>query len=314
MNNHLLRPANGCVSTRFVVMLFLLAATLWGCDTVQPLQPQPPKGPYLSRVVEKRFTPLDSVSITSLYNPQEQLLEEQYTSQYLRRAYSLLCLYTPTNLANGQDINNEFRIYRLDDRQRVVGIKQYFSKTVNYWEVRESDSLIYQGEVLIGQLHQDFFFYADRIGYGNRYPLWVTKRRFTYDSQKRVIEEQDSVYLTHDFPVGSKVIHPAPAKYQFTNRTTYEYNDKNEVIRKTTVSGADENPTLTFSNGWSLYYQISPAYSTYSRSWTGRLLSGTTTYSYEHNADGRVISKQARFEDRKTKKVFISSFSYEYAL
>ncbi len=132
-----------------------------------------------------------------------------------------------------------------------------------------------------------------------------------YDAKQRVVAEVDSVYITHDLPAGSNVIHQAKAKYVFTNRANYQYNERNELIRKQNIAGSDGNPALVYSNGMSVYKQFGSKWTTYGRSWPGRFITGNTTYYYEYDVKSRLIRKQAIFTD-KFGQTYTTKFQYRY--
>jgi hypothetical protein len=260
-------------------------------------------------MVEARHTPNDSVTITYLYNAQGQLSNELYATN----RWPVVGLHDQKNLSRLTDRFVRYRLFTYNQDKQPTLIKQYFYMGSSYWGVFDSDSIIYEAQRPVRLYHNDYYFTSDGQGLAFWYPLWVTKRTYQYDGRGRVVAEADSVFITHDFPVGKNYIHPLSAKYVFSNQTRYEYGEGREPVKKTTVSGADQHRSLTYGNGWSVYYQFGPSWSTYLNTAIASYFSGTTTYRYDYRPDGLVSRTIAHFKDATTGKEYTSTFAYAYA-
>ncbi|MBD2757550.1 hypothetical protein [Spirosoma validum] len=275
---------------------------LWlGCK--EPMTPAEPTF-FLKTMTESRYTPDDSLTITYHYDQTNRLEREERKQPFAPGR--IVDLYESKDLS--QVYADQCRIHSYNMQNQEISVKRYFF-TANVWLTYDADSLIYAANQLAMQVHKDYFFQVDGGQYAFSSPLWLTKRTFTYDSQNRVASETDSVFITHDIPVGSTMLTKAPATYLHTNKTTYTYDDKGMMVKLVAISD-DKNKPRRYSNGW---YVISTS-GGYSSSVRMPFTPGTTTYMYEHNSDGQLSRKTATYTDGKSAQNYVSRFTYEYGM
>lgn len=281
--------------------ILLWIPILW-ISCKEPVEPDGPTS-FLKTIVESRYTPDDSLTITYRFD-QNRRLEREERKFPFSSAIRIVDLYELTKLA--QVYADQCRIHSYDARQQEIAVKKYFL-TSGSWLTYDADSLIYAGDQVVQQEHKDYFFQVDGGQYSAGFPLWLTKRAFAYNNQNQIVSETDSVFITHDIPAGSSVLTKAPATYLYTNKTTYTYDVKGMVSQSVAVSGDEQKP-MRYSNGW---YVLSTK-GGYAFSVRMRFMPGTTTYAYTYNADGQLIQKTATYTDGKSAQNYVSTFRYEY--
>lgn len=296
------------------IVLALMWQSLIGCrkPEVEILLPTEPAGPYLSRITEHRYTPVDSITINQLYEQSGKLSEEKFSQQPLRRAYTLYHLYQPANTTVLTNTNDYYRFYQVNTREQVIASQLYYSTGLPYWSIYERDTLVYQHDDLVRQDHWDYAFTADGQPHSFAYPLWLTRRHFTYDKQHRLVEQVDSVYITHDIST-SIIIQRTPARYLFVNSTSFQYDQHGKLSKETSRSDRHLTETMSFSNGTDIFGGYDPGWSTSAKSWPGRFLSGVTTYSTSYHTDGTIAQTKITFEDPVTNRSYVSTRLYRYS-
>jgi hypothetical protein len=172
--------------------------------------------------------------------------------------------------------------------------------------------LVYQHNELVRQDHWDYAFAADSQPHSFAYPLWLTRRHFTYDKQHHLIGQVDSVFITHDIPP-SITIQQTPARFLFVNFTTFQYDSEGKLRKEISRSDRHLAQHVKFSNGMSIFTGYGPAWSTTAQSWPGRFLSGVTTYSTSYHTDGTIAQTEITFEDAVTNRSYVSTRLYRYS-
>ncbi|GAB4022284.1 hypothetical protein [Spirosoma koreense] len=278
-----------------------------GSSCKKPVEPAA-SGPFLKTVVETRNLPDDSLTITYQYDPMGRQLSESYQGNY--KPSNIHDIYSPSAMPAPSNTTDQYRLHILDAQNREVAVKRYFAQYGSHWSVFDSDTMAYEANRLVRQEHKDFFFIVDGMGLAFNYPLWVTRRRFTYDPRQHIRSAIDSVFITHDMPAGTVVLANAPATFLYTNQTTYDYDDQGKVVTKTAVSNDPKKP-MVYSNGWALLDTEGRGYAASVRM---RFTPGITTYAYEYDAAGQLTRKTATYTANRTAQPYVSTFIYEYGM
>ncbi|MFD2574562.1 hypothetical protein ACFSUS_28280 [Spirosoma soli] len=264
------------------------------------------------KIVEARFSTKDSLTVTYYYNPLGRLTKVEFPKWSNR--LPILCLYNEPDISSVKDKDRfvNYKLFDYDKAQQLIRMRRYFLLTDNAWFLYETDSLLYNDGRLEGLYHNDYVFVSDAAQVAFRYPLWLTRRSYEYDPQGRIVLQTDSVFRTHDYPAHTVVIQPIPKPiYLHIDRTEYNYNEHNQVIRKRAYS-IDKNRLLTYSNGTSIYVQPDNNWTTYNLSLSAQFLEETTTYEYKYKADSLLVGKQANYQPTTDSKVYTNIFTYEY--
>lgn len=322
-NKHFFREstsgsAHGGSGRLLLFLQWLVFGLIWqsliSCRNPEVAIPLPtePAGPYLSRITAHRYTPIDSITIDQLYDQSGKLLEEKFSQQSLRRVYTLYHLYQPANTTVLANTNHYYRFHQVNTQKQLVASQLYYSTGLPYWSIYEKDTLIYQRDDLVRQDHWDYAFTADSQPHSFDYPLWLTRRHFTYDERHSLIGQVDSVYLTHDIST-SLTIRRMPARYLFANSTSFQYDQHGKLSKETSRSDRHSAQTMRFSNGTDIFGKYGQSWSTTAQSWPGRFLSGVTTYSTSYHTDGTIAQTTITFEDAATSRSYVSTRLYRYS-
>jgi hypothetical protein len=288
--------------SRFIL---LTLPVIWlGCKEVSsPVQPLP----FLKTVIEMRYTSEDSMTVTYQYNQAGQLQQEEQR-RLGRLTQRIVDLYDPKELGKLY-YTNHYRSHTYNTKNQKIAVKRYFRTGSDSWLIFDSDSLLYQNNQLVRQLHYDHYFTVDGGQYSFAFPLWLTTQTRQYDGQGRVVAKIDSVFITHDIPVGSVVLTKAPTRYLHTNQTTYSYNQQGLITQTVAVSGEEAKP-MFYSNGWS--FLSTNGKGGYASLILQRFMAGTTKITYEYNGIGQLSAKTVSYEDGKTPQPYVSRFTYLY--
>lgn len=287
---------------RFQLILFCLPIIWWGCEEPVRLDES---ASFLKTIIESRYTPDDSLTITYRFDQTNRLQREERKLPFAPGR--IIDLYESKDLS--QVYADQCRIHTYNAQNQELLVKKYFPSSGS-WLLYDSDSLIYSDNQLVRQEHKDYFFIVDGGQYAFAFPLWLTTRTIAYDNQGHIASETDSVFITHDIPAGSSVLTKAAARYLHTNKTTYTYDEKGMVTKAAAVSGDVKKP-MFYSNGW---YALSADGKGYASSVRLRFMPGTTTYVYEYNINRQLSRKTAAYNNGKSPQNYISSFTYEYGM
>lgn len=310
--------AQGAAGRLLLFLQWIVFALIWqsliGCRKPEVAIPLPtePAGPYLSRITEHRYTPIDSITIDQLYDQSGKLSEEKFSQQSSRRAYTLYHLYQSANTTVLANKNDYYRFYQVNTEKQLIASQLYYSTGLPYWSVYEKDTLIYQHNDLVRQDHWDYAFTADNQPHSFAYPLWLTRRYFSYDEQHHLVGQVDSVYITHDIST-SITIQRTPARYLFVNFTSFQYDQHGKLSKETSRSDRHLAQNMRFSSGTDIFSEYGLGWSTTAQSWPGRFLSGVTMYSTSYHTDGRIAQTKITFEDAATNRSYVSTRLYRYS-
>lgn len=300
--------------TRLLMAIMVGATWLSGCKATPGLDPGFGQDQtYLTNLIERRFTPFDSITRFHSFDQAGRLLQVDYSEQPMRRRYALHHLYEPYRFARLTDPNNTYSFHQFNPNNDPTSTRQYFAPTPPHWFVYEWDTLIYHQKLLLRQNHYDYAFFADYQLLAFRFPLWLTRRSFVYGLRQRLEAYVDSVFMLHDIPRGSVGIRSTPARYLYTNHTRFVYNQQGELSQQVCSSGGEPLEQFRYDNVSLVFNPYRLASSTTSRSWPGQFLSGTTSYSYVYGGDGHLAQQLIDFEDQRTRGVYRSELRYEYS-
>lgn len=271
-------------------IILISIASLWWSSCRKENNPDPTE-PYLNKITEFRYLPDDSLTVQSDLDPDGVIRFERSSKSSLIKGFR----ENPENLLDTKTWSY-FRLYTFNASNKLIKFTQFgYPAGI----ISTSDSSIYSNNLLVKKELKNHWLYADGSYYFS-YPLWLTKRTFTYDSQNRISITADSVFICHDIPKGEVAVVQSAPKFIFTTTTDYTYNSKSELVTTKTASTRDYN--LFYSNGWNAYSASQP----------GKLYIGTTNYTYEYDSNNRMITKLASFTQPSTNQVYNSIFSYSY--
>jgi len=271
-----------------IVLIYI--TSLWFSSCKKENIPNPTE-PYVNKITELRYLPDDSVTINSELDSDGVIILEKSSKSSPIKGFR----ESPEILMNTKTWSY-YRLYTFDGSNKLIKFTQFgYPGGI----VSMSDSSIYNNNLLTKKEIKNHWLYADG-SYYFRYPLWLTKRTFTYDGQNRISITADSVFICHDIPKGEVAVVQSTPKFIFTTTTNYTYNSRNEVASMKTAS--TRNYDLIYSNGWNAYSASQP----------GKLYIGTTSFTYEYDSNNRVIIKKASFTDARTNQIYNSMFSYYY--
>lgn len=252
-----------------------------------------PEIPYLKTITERQFSPDDSVTIQYSYDRDGLLILEKNSHNF-----SIIGVRDDKVNIKLTEGWIHYRLFTYNEFNQLIKLSQFGSQ-YGKRAMSVSDTSVYDGDKLVKKESRNYIFNADGTVLFS-YPLWVTRKFLQYDSKNRIVSETDSVFLTHDISKGNTVVQKIAPRFVYTNRTTNVYNEKDELIRKTTTSNEIKN--LTYGNGVSAFSCSHP----------GRLHSGVTAYTYEYNEYAEVSKRTAVFQDAATGRVYKSEFDYNY--
>jgi hypothetical protein len=145
---NLCMSAHGASGRLLLFLQWIIFALIWqiliGCRKPEVAIPLPtePAGPYLSHIIEHRYTPVDSVTIDRLYERSGKLSEETFSRQSLRRSYTLYHLYQSANTTVLTNANDHYHFSQVNTRKQLVASQLYYSIGLPYWSIYERDTLV----------------------------------------------------------------------------------------------------------------------------------------------------------------------------
>lgn len=273
-----------------ILLLSLSSLFIFSCN--KDHGPNPSDVSHLSKIIEQRYLPSDSVTI-------ELNLEEDGIIALEKRSdnFSIKGFRSDPRKSMNTAGWVHYRLYTFNSENQLASFSEFTSPDIAKPSV--ADTNIYrQGRLVQKQIKTSWMNADGMVTFP--YPLWLTNRYYQYDDTNHTLTETDSVYLTHNIPKGEVVVIKTNPSFAYTVTTVKKYNDQNEITELRTTS--TKSQTLSYGNGSGIFAVTSP----------GKIYPGTTTYTYSYNQKHQLESMNAVFTDANTRQQYESIFSYFY--